>query len=130
LNKKVWENGERIGQDKYDKRFARTFGMLNSLDKQGSAANYSKKLADFEEAALGKPHKRGTQELETGVTLTVHIKGGVPYFKFKVNVHVPALRREAFVRRLGMEEHLGGLKYQDSCKKINDDVTEKWKNNN
>jgi hypothetical protein len=54
----------------------------------------------------------------------------VPYFKLKANVHVPALRREAFVRRLGTEEYLGGLKYQDLCKKIKDNVTERWKDNN
>ena len=64
------------------------------------------------------------------MTLTAHIKGEVPYFKLKANVHVPALRREAFVRGLGTEEHLGGLKYRDLCKKIKDDVTEKWKDNN
>ncbi len=56
------------------------------------------------------------------MTLTAHIKGEVPYFKLKANVHVPALRREAFVRGLGTEEHLGGLKYRDLCKKIKDDV--------
>jgi hypothetical protein len=129
LRKKVWEIRERIGQDEYDKRFTRTFGMLTSLDKQGSAARYSKRLSDFE-AALGKPHKQGTRELEKGVTLTAHVKGEVPYFKLKANVHVPALRREAFVRGLGTGEQLGGLMYRDLCKKIKEDVTEKWKDNN
>jgi hypothetical protein len=60
----------------------------------------------------------------------VHIKGEVPCFKLKAHVHVPALRREALVRRLGTEEHLGGLKERDLCKKIKDDVMEEWKDDN
>ena len=64
------------------------------------------------------------------MTLTAHVKGEVPYFKLKANVHVPALRREAFVRGLGTGEQLGGLTYRDLCKKVKEDVTEKWKDNN
>jgi hypothetical protein len=74
LYKKVWEIRERIGRDEYDKRFTRTFEMLTSLDKQGSAARYSKRLADFEDA-LRKPHKKGTRKLETCVTHMAHMKG-------------------------------------------------------
>jgi hypothetical protein len=126
---KVWAIRERIGQDEYDKRFTKTYEMLTSLDKQGSTARYSKFLAGFE-AVLGKAYRKGPRQLEKGVTLTAHNKREIPYAKLKANTHVPALRREAFVRGLGTEEQLGELNYTNLCKKIKEDVKEKWLDDN
>jgi hypothetical protein len=48
----------------------------------------------------------------------------------KANTHVPALRCKAFVRGLGSEEQLGELNYTNLCKKIKEDVKEKWMDDN
>jgi len=52
--------------------------MLTSLDKQGSAARYSKQLSSFTKS-LGKSYKPSARERETGVTETTKMKGEIMF---------------------------------------------------
>eukprot|EP00978_Attheya_sp_CCMP212_P015979 scaffold41484_cov97-Attheya_sp.AAC.2 len=101
--------------------------MITSLDKQGSAARYSVTLTAFQKAILStSQHVPGPRELERGVTQTADNKGEKLFFKLKADIHVPALRVEAFARQLGTQEELGKLKYRALCYIIKEQIKEKW----
>ena len=96
---------EKIGENKYTNGFNKTLLMLTLLDKQGSAARYSKQLVGFTDMLGLTTYKKSSCELEKRVTQTATMKGEIIFASLLSADNTQLMKIECIAWGIDIRDH-------------------------